>query len=55
MSITETIKEYIGGEEAGAHLTEYRCTECGHVFESAKTEDRAQCMECLSNDVEPTS
>ena len=55
MSITDTIKSFIGGDEAGTHLTEYRCSDCGHTFESAKTEDRAQCMECLSTDVEPTS
>ena len=56
MSITETIKEFIGGdEEADAHLTEYRCVECDHTFESAKTEARVQCMECLSNDVAPAS
>ena len=55
MSITDTIKRFIGGEEEGAHLTEYRCAECGNTFESAKREERAQCMECLSNDVAPAS
>lgn len=55
MSITATIKELIGAGGGTVDLTEYRCTDCGHTFESAKRIERAQCMECLSSDVEPTS
>lgn len=51
MAITDTLKSLIGTDESGVEVTTFECGECGHTFESAKTADRAQCMECLSNDV----
>lgn len=55
MAITDTIKQLIGYDAGGVSVTEYRCNDCGHTFDSAKSPDRCQCNECLSNDVEPTS
>jgi len=54
MGITDTIRGLLGGDASGGvEITSYECGECGNTFDSAKTPDRAQCMECLSNDVEP--
>lgn len=53
MSITDTIQSLIGSDDGGVEVTTFECAECGHTFESAKDPDRAQCMECLSNDVQP--
>lgn len=53
MSITDTIKQFIGGDGGTVDVTEYRCNECDNTFDSAKSIERVQCMECLSNDVEP--
>lgn len=51
MSITDTIKSLVGGGDE-VDVNEYECAECGHTFDSAKPPDRAQCVECLSNDVD---
>ena len=51
MSITDTIKDLVGVGDDGVDVTEYECAECGHTFDSAKPPDRAQCVECLSDDV----
>lgn len=53
MSIIDTIKDALSADDGGVRVHLYECQECGDQFESAKSADRAQCMECLSMDVEP--
>lgn len=52
MSIASTIGEWTGYSDEAIDVTEYRCTDCGGTFESAKSMERVQCLECLSNDFE---
>lgn len=52
MSLTQQIKEFIGGDDSGVEVHEYHCNDCGNDFESAKQPERTQCPECISNDVE---
>lgn len=52
MSITNIISRLLRGDRGGIKIREYDCEECGNNFESAKQPERAQCMECLSNDLE---
>ncbi len=39
--------------ESSTAVRTFECRDCGNEFESAKSPDRAQCMECLSHDAEP--
>lgn len=52
MSIMNVISRLLGGDGGSLQMREYECSECDHTFESAKQPERAQCMECLSNDLE---
>lgn len=52
MSVISKLKSAVGLESDGITVYEYRCNECDAMFESAKQGQRAQCNECLSNDVE---
>lgn len=52
MSLIDTIKESIPVGDSSVRIHDYECQECGHEFESAKTDQRAKCMECLSQNVE---
>ena len=52
MSIGNIISRLLGGDGGGVEMREYECGECGSKFESAKQPERAQCMDCLSNDLE---
>lgn len=51
MSVVETLKSIAGFDES-IQTTQYRCTDCGNEFESAKDRGRATCMECMGNDLE---
>ena len=51
MSIVETIRETITGDDGGTAIRTYECADCGETHESAKDPDRAMCPGCLSNDV----
>lgn len=50
MSITNILGRLLGGDGGGLEMREYECGECGNTFESAKQPERAQCMECFSNE-----
>lgn len=52
MSVISKLKNAVGFEDDGITVYEYHCSECDATFESAKEGERAQCNECLSNDVE---
>lgn len=53
MSVLQRIKSVIPTvEDDQITVTEFECQDCGNTFESAKPPDRAQCVECLSHDVE---
>lgn len=41
-----------GGGGGGVEFREFECVDCGSTFQSAKRTERAQCPECLSDDVE---
>lgn len=51
MSIVDTVKSVFGVGSSSISLDMYECEDCDSTFESAKTADRAQCPDCLSNDV----
>jgi predicted Zn-ribbon and HTH transcriptional regulator len=51
MSVIQKIKSALPVDDNTVTKRTYECQECGHVFESAKTPDSAQCVECLSHDV----
>jgi ribosomal protein S27AE len=51
MSVIQKLKSALPIEDEGVTTRTYECESCGEVFESAKTPDRVQCMECLSTDV----
>jgi predicted Zn-ribbon and HTH transcriptional regulator len=51
MSVIQTLKSVLPGDDETVSKQTYECQECGHVFESAKSPDRARCQECFSNDV----
>ncbi|WP_248895660.1 hypothetical protein [Haloplanus halobius] len=51
MSVLQKLKSVLPVEDEGVTRRTYECQDCGNVFESAKTPDRAECMECLSADV----
>lgn len=53
MSVLDTIKGLVGDDDADIDVTTYECRECGEIHDSAKFQERAQCPECLANDVEP--
>lgn len=55
MSALQRLKSVIPGvdDEDPNTVRTFECQECGNEFESAKSPKRAQCMECLSHDVEP--
>jgi len=55
MSIANIISRLLGGDGGGVEMREYECVECDNIFESAKQPERAQCMECFSNDLEVVS
>lgn len=52
MPVKKILSRLFGGGSGGVELRKFECTECGNPFESAKQPERAQCMECLSSDVE---
>lgn len=47
----QKFKEFIGSDD-GDLRSLYRCHACDNQFMSAKVPKRAQCPECLDNDVE---
>lgn len=48
MSVLETVQDWLSGDDGDGSIREYECTDCGNTFESAKTPEKAKCMECLS-------
>lgn len=54
MPIKRLIERLLGDSSTGVEVRTFECDDCGHTFDSAKQPDRAQCMECLSNDVTVT-
>lgn len=52
MSVLGKVRRFFQTDGQTVELYDYECNDCGDRFESAKSPDRAQCMECLSNDVE---
>lgn len=54
MPFKRLIDRFLGDSSAGVEVRTFECEDCGHTFESAKQPERAQCMECLSNDVTVT-
>ena len=53
MSALNELKSYLPGfDDGGVSTTTYECQDCGHTFQSAKSPDRAQCMDCMSHEVE---
>lgn len=54
MSVLDTVRSLLSGS-GGASTTTFRCPECEQTFESAKSEDRAVCPDCLSHEVTQTS
>lgn len=55
MSIAQKLKRMVGVGQAGVEFTTFRCTDCGHEFDSARSQERVQCPECLERDVEPVA
>lgn len=53
MSVLQKLKNLFG-ESNSVQFRYYGCRKCGHEFRSAKTPERAQCPECLSNDLDLT-
>lgn len=51
MALSKLVDKLLGGGP-GVDVQEYRCPDCGRTFESAKDPERAQCPECLANDVD---
>jgi predicted Zn-ribbon and HTH transcriptional regulator len=51
MSVIQKLKSVLPGDDGTVTTQRYECQECGHVFESAKSLNRARCGECFSNDV----
>lgn len=51
MSIIQQLKSAIPGVEEGLQRRTYECQDCGNVFTSAKSPNRVECTECLSQDV----
>jgi predicted Zn-ribbon and HTH transcriptional regulator len=51
MSVMQKLKSVLPFEDAGVTKRTYECQDCGNTFESAKTPDRAMCVECMSQDV----
>lgn len=52
MAIGDLVSKLLGrGSQLEIKL--YECSDCDANFESAKQEMRAQCPECLSNEVTP--
>jgi predicted Zn-ribbon and HTH transcriptional regulator len=52
MSVLQKVKSILPVDDDGIERRTYNCQNCGNTFESAKTPDRAQCMECMSHDIE---
>lgn len=52
MAITKILGRLLGRDGGGVEVREFECNECGTTFESAKQPERAQCMDCLSNDLD---
>lgn len=56
MSFLDSLKAAMPiGDDQTNTTHRYVCEECGNVFSSAKTPDRAQCMDCLSHEVSEQS
>lgn len=51
-SALQTIKNLLNSDGSDVPTNEYRCTDCGNEFTSAKDPERVQCLECLDRDVE---
>lgn len=49
----QKLKEFVTSD-GGDPRQPYRCNACGEEFVSAKEPERAQCPECLDNDVSPS-
>lgn len=52
MSVVQKLKSVLPLGDEGVTRRTYKCQECGTTFQSAKTPDRAQCTECLANNLE---
>lgn len=52
MTVSKLLGRLLGSDSGGVELRKYECAECGNTFDSAKQPERAQCMDCLSNDVD---
>lgn len=53
MSVLQKLKNLFD-ESNSVQFRYYECRECGNEFRSAKIPERAQCPECLSNDLDLT-
>ena len=54
MSALQTLKELIpGADDDGVETQTYECQSCFETFDSAKDQDRVECPDCLSADVQP--
>lgn len=54
MSALQKLKNLFSSGSESVEFRHYDCHECDHEFRSAKIPERAQCPECLSNDVRVT-
>lgn len=52
MPISNILGRLFGGGSSGVEFREYECVDCDTTFQSAKRPERAQCPECLSDDVD---
>lgn len=51
MPLSKLLSRLFGSDSSGVEIKEFECAGCGHIFESAKQPERAQCMDCLSAEV----
>lgn len=51
MSALQKLKSAVPGLDDDAQS--FECRECGTIFESDSAPDRATCVNCLSDDVDP--
>lgn len=51
MGLTDIVDRVIGRDGDSVSVTVYECENCEKTFESAKDAERAQCPECLSNEI----
>lgn len=54
MSALQKLKALFGSDGDSAEFRHYECRKCDHGFRSAKSPERVQCPECLSNDIATT-